>query len=126
MEYVPGAGVVQAQAPPSRVGETVDRELEVGDRPPVVTAPPVGTSGARPVVGPLETARRPQGLNGVFIEIEGRRYFSDGVAVTYDDKLFTRAGDYHGFPVYRHQGEADTVYIPLRGDAKLLTPYRAR
>jgi hypothetical protein len=101
--------------------------MEAEDRPPVVTAPPVGTSGSVPVaVGPLETARRPQGLNGVFVEIEGRRYFSDGVAVAYDENLFSRSGEYHGFPVYRQQGQADTVFIPLRGGAKLLTPYRAR
>jgi hypothetical protein len=125
MEYVPGAGM--AQAPPSRVGEIVDREMEAEDRAPVVTAPPVGTSGSVPVtVGPLETARRPQGLNGVFVEIDGRRYFSDGVAVAYDENLFSRSGEYHGFPVYRQQGQGDTVFIPLRGGAKLLTPYRAR
>lgn len=127
MEYVPGAGMVQAQAPPSRIGEVADYEVAVDDRPPVVTAPPVGTSGSRPViVGPLETARRPQGLNGVFVEIAGQRYFSDGSAVPYDEKLFTPAGDYHGFPVYRQQGQANTVFIPLRGGAKVLTPYRAR
>ena len=127
MEYVPGAGMVQAPAPPSRVGEIVDRGIEAEDRPSVVTAPPVGTSGSRPaIVGPLETARRPQGLNGVFVEIEGRRYFSDGTAVAFDEKAFIPAGEYHGFPVYRQQGQADTVFIPLRGGAKLLTPYRAR
>jgi hypothetical protein len=129
MEYVPGAGMVQAQAPPSRVGEIVDREgVETGEQPPVVAAPPIGTSGSHAgPVGPLATARRPQGLNGVFIEIASRRYFSDGPAVPFDEKLFTRVGDYHGFPVFRHSGQADTVYIPPLGGAQsLLTPYRAR
>ena len=128
MEYVPGAGMVQAQAPPSQVGEIVDRQEVDSERTPVVTAPPVGTTGIKPgPVGPLETARRPTGINGVFIELESRRYFSDGPAVPFDEKLFTRAGDYHGFAVFRQSGQADTVYIPPHaGDPKRLTPYRAR
>ena len=128
MEYVPGAGMVQAQAPPSRVGEIAEREEVDAERPPDVTVPPVGTTGFRPgPVGPLETARRPEGVNGVFIELDSRRYFSDGPAVPFDEKLFTRTGDYHGFPVFRQTGQADTVYIPpLGGTPKLLTPYRAR
>jgi hypothetical protein len=128
MEYVPGAGMVQAQAPPSRVGDIVERQEVGSERTPVVTAPPVGTTGTTPgPVGPLETARRPTGINGVFIELESRRYFSDGAAVPFDEKLFTRAGDYHGFAVFRQSGQADTVYIPSHsGDPKRLTPYRAR
>lgn len=128
MEYVPGAGMVQAQAPPSRVGDIVERQEVGSERTPVVTAPPVGTTGTTPgPVGPLETARRPTGINGVFIELESRRYFSDGAAVPFEEKLFTRAGDYHGFAVFRQSGQADTVYIPSHsGDPKRLTPYRAR
>jgi hypothetical protein len=128
LEYVPGAGMVQAQAPPSRVGEIAEREEAAAERPPVITAPPVGTTGFRPgPTGPLETARRPQGLNGVFIELDSRRYFSDGAAVPFDEKSFTRDGEYHGFPVFRQAGQADTVYIPTRAGApKVLTPYRAR
>ena len=128
LEYVPGAGMIQAPAPPSRVGEIVDRQEVDAGPAPAVTAPPVGTTGSRPgPVGPLETARRPQGINAVFIELDSRRYFSDGQAVPFDEKLFTRAGDYHGFPVFRQTGQADTVYIPPRNGApQVLTPYRAR
>ena len=48
MEYVPGAGMVQAQAPPSRVGEIVDRQEVDSERTPVVTAPRSG----RPALSP--------------------------------------------------------------------------
>jgi hypothetical protein len=129
MEYVPGAGMVQAQAPPSRVGEIANREGEFAAEPPErPTAPPIGTSGTHPgPVGPLATARRPEGINGIFVEVDSRRYFSDGRVVPFDEKLFTRAGDYHGFPVFHHKGQANTVYIPpLGGSHSLLTPYRAR
>ena len=127
IEYVPGAGMLQAQSPPSLVGEIVEREAVDAGARGTAPAPPVGTTGYRPPLGPLETARRPEGVNAVFIELGGRRYFSDGQAVTFDEKLFTRSGDYHGFPVYKHAGEADTVYIPpLAGESRILTPYRAR
>jgi len=128
LEYVPGAGMVQAQAPPSMIGEIADREgVGAAEQAPVVT-PPVGTSGSRVTPrGPLVTARRPHGLNGVFIELDSRRYFLDGPAVAFDEKLFTRAGEYHDFPVYRHPGQPDTVYIPpVGGTPTLVTPYRAR
>ena len=63
--------------------------------------------------GPLATARRPQGFNGVFIEYESQRYFSDGPAVPFDEKRFTRVGEYRGFPVYRQQRAGrGRVYIP--------------
>lgn len=128
MEYVPGAGMVQAQAPPSQVGEFVDR-IALAEIPAPVVSAPIGTAGSLASLprGPLATARRPEGLNGVFIEYGGRRYFADGPAIRYDETLFTRVGDYRGFPVYRHQGQDATVYLaPLPGAPGAVAPYRAR
>jgi hypothetical protein len=129
MEYVPGAGMVQAQGPPSWMGEAIDR-IALAD-PPVAAlgAAAVGTTGAPGVttMGPVVTARRPEGLNGVFVEYNNRRYFADGPAVPFDADVFTRVGDYHGFAVYQHKGQATTLYIPPLGGAPgLLAPYRAR
>jgi hypothetical protein len=128
MEYVPGAGMVQAPAPPSLVGTIVDRTA--GDVvPQAAAASAVGTTGAEvpAPAGPLETARRPTGVNAVFIEYESRRYFADGPAVVFDAKLFARVGEYHGFPVYRQQGQDKTLYVPpLAGRTELVAPYRAR
>lgn len=129
MEYVPGMGMVQAQAPPSRIGEAIDR-IALADVPPTASdTGAVGTTGApaATTTGPLVSARRPEGLNGVFVEYNSRRYFSDGPAVPFDADVFTRVGDYHGFAVYQHKGQATTLYIPPLGGAPgLLAPYRAR
>lgn len=129
MEYVPGAGMVQAPAPPSVTGvEFAGAAQSVPAEIPAPAAPAVGTTGA-PVTppGPLMTAQRPQGLNGVFIEYENRRYFADGPAVAFEETLFTRVGDYHGFPVYQQRGQEKTLYLPpLPGTPSVLAPYRAR
>jgi hypothetical protein len=128
LEYAPGSGMVQAPAPPSQLGEAVDR-IALAEIPPQVAAPPaIGTTGVQPLLppGPLATARRPQGLNGVFIEYQNQRYFSDGPAVRFDEK-FVRVGDYRGFPVYEQSGHEKTVYIAaLAGTPGVVAPYRTR
>lgn len=129
-EIVPGAGMVQAPAPPSQVGTVVDREAtQLAQQMPAATVLPIGTTSA-PVIsprGPLATARRPQGLNGVFIEYGSRRYFANGRAISFDEKLFTRVGEYRGFPVYQRRGEEATLYLPpLSGASIIVAPYRAR
>ena len=127
MEFVPGAGMVQAAVPPSQIGATEDR-IALAEYAP--SAPPaVGTTGTEPAVsaGPLTSARRPEGLNGVFIEFNSARYFADGPAVPFDTATFSRVGEYRGFPVYRQQGQDKTLYLPpVAGATVLVTPYRMR
>ena len=129
MEYVPGAGMIQAPAPPSQLGAIVDRTpVEPTDQPQGATSS-VGTAGgeSRVPLGLLATAKRPEGLNGVFVEYNNQRYFSDGPARDFDAKSFTRIGEYHGFPVYRRQGETNAIYIPpLAGPPAIVAPYRTR
>jgi hypothetical protein len=129
LEYVPGAGMVQAPAPPALTGAIVESPESAQQSAPAVVTSPIGTTGSTVVLplGPLATARRPEGLNGVFIQYDNRRYFADGRAVPFDDKDFTRVGDYHGFPVYQHRGQDKTLYIPpLAGAPALVVPYRMR
>lgn len=119
---------VQAAAPPSYAGEAPDR-IALAEVGTAVATPAVGTTGVdpAPMVGPLTTARRPEGLNGVYVEFGRRRYFADGPAVPFDAQVFTRIGEYHGFPVYRHRGQETTVYIPsLAGERTVVAPYRVR
>jgi hypothetical protein len=86
------------------------------------TTPPEEVEPAR-----IQTLRRPQGLNGVYIEYDGRTWFSDGPAVEYSPNQFIRVGDYHGFPVYREPGGRRRVYIALFKDTPgLIAPYRLR
>jgi hypothetical protein len=129
MEYVPGAGMVQAPAPPSQLGAIVDRTpIESTGRYEATTGS-VAVAGGEPrvPVGPLVTAKRPEGLNGVFVEFNDRRYFSDGPAVEFSAQSFTRIGDYHGFQVYRRGEEQNTIYIPpLAGPPSILARYSTR
>lgn len=133
----------QAAAPPSRVATSIgDTSRELTDATPgtgeTVTAPaptPVGTAGRDVAVrapspapaGPLRTARRPQGLNGVFVNFDNRRWFSSGPAVEFSSARFVRVGEYEGFPVYAEPGNAGTIYVDsTAGDRGFLTPYSVR
>jgi hypothetical protein len=112
MEFVPGAGMVQAQAPPSQVGEAVDR-IALAEIPQTPASALVGTTGA--------------GLNTIYIVYGTQRFYADGPAVEFDEKVFTRIGEYHGVSVYRHKGQDRTVYLsPRGGKTEVVAPYRAR
>ncbi len=88
---------------------------------------PVGTSGRVTVVTPaprVSTLNPPTGLNGLWINFDGRRWFSAGKAIDYDAASLTRIGTYHGWNVYTRNGDASIIYVPAVPSK--LTPYRAR
>ena len=135
----------QAAAPPTRmaisIGDTSRELTEVtpgtAQRYAAAAAPQntVGTLGneaAAPAVVPLiplpmQTALRPKGLNGVFIDFDNRRWFNSGPAVEFSSSRFTRSGDYHGFAVYSEAGKSDTIYVALTSTSTdLVTPYSIR
>jgi hypothetical protein len=70
----------------------------------------------------LQTARKPVGTAGIWIEFEGRRWEHRGEAIVLDSARFVRVGDYDGFPVYADPHTPYLVYLPVRG--KLVTPFR--
>jgi hypothetical protein len=75
----------------------------------------------------LETARRPAGLNDVFLQYGNTRWFRAGRTVEFSPGRFEQIGEYHGFPVYAERGRRDVIYIPaIAGEAGLLTPYTQR
>jgi hypothetical protein len=118
-----------ATAPESALG-TGEAPEAVGTRGSLArsrsTEPSPG-SYAAPPRGALRTARRPVGLNGVFIAFEGTRWFAAGPAIELEADKFSRTGDYAGFPVYRRQGEEGVVYVPVTPDAPgLVVPYSTR
>ena len=95
------------------------------EAPPTLnpTAPPstVGTSGRTPVSAPVSTRARPlasvvppTGLNGIWISYDGQRWFAKGKAIELNDTetAFREVGSYHGFPVYRREGDESTIYVP--------------
>lgn len=114
---VPEAAIGQAGAPPTHA-----RAYDVAPLEPetvLTPAPPIaealsGTAGrAVTTHAPraAASAQRPKGINGVWVEYEGRRWFSAGPAQLIDDE-FKQAGTYHGFPVYTRRGMPRTIYIP--------------
>lgn len=114
----PLPAVAGAQAPAS------DLFRQVAD----ASAPqPVGTSGrvtAAPAPGGVSTLNPPTGLNGLWINFDGRRWFSAGKAIGYDAATLTRVGTYHGWNVYTRNGDRTTIYIPAVPGK--LSPYKVR
>lgn len=128
LDYAPGVGMVQAAAPPLQYGVYLDR-TEAGVGSGMTGSPAVGTAGGEALEprGPVVTARRPEGVNGVYVEYGGLRYFADGPSVGFNPARFTRVGEYHGFPVYQQKGREKTLYLPAtKGAEQTLVPYRAR
>jgi hypothetical protein len=104
--------------------------------------PVVGTSGAivpapastpatledlpRPARTYMESARRPDATNGVWLEFRGARYYADGAAVAFDASRFTPVGDYRGFAVFQAKhGRADEIWVAIVKDGPL-APYTKR
>lgn len=100
---------------------------------PETLPPPVGTSGtvlmapSAPVRTRLQTVQRPVGLNAVFIEFDGTRWFAAGPAVEFSAQRFTPAGEHRGYTVYREGDRSDVIYLSLLpGSPGLVAPYKKR
>jgi len=74
----------------------------------------------------IETIPRPgaSAANGIWIEFDGARWYSDGAAVSYSPERFSPAGDYRGFSVYRGKAiAADEIWVEVVVGGPL-APYR--
>ena len=79
---------------------------------------------ARPARTGIESIPGPRANNGVWLEFEGVRYYSAGVAVTYAPDRFEQIGDHRGFPVYRDlNGPAGEIFVAAVKNGPL-APYR--
>lgn len=88
---------------------------------PASSAGATATSGRVTTVSNVATAARPQGINGAWLDYDGRRWVSAGKAVNLDTS-FAEIGSYKGSPVYRRLGDRLTIYVPmLRG---LVAPFK--
>jgi hypothetical protein len=91
-----------------------------------------GTTGLAPAVppvapAPLQSARLPEGLNAVFVDYDGRRWFAAGHVVGFDAVRFHEIGGYQGFTVFAERGHPGVIYVPVvDGPPGLVTPYRLR
>jgi hypothetical protein len=124
--------VVQAAAPP-----TFARAYDLGSPPaPAATSGYTGPAAApnsavatagRSVVTttnrPVATAIPPRGVNGIWIDYEGRHWVATGKAIELTPSL-KYVGSYRGFPVYARAGDRSTIFIP--STAGLVVPYSPR
>jgi hypothetical protein len=128
----PYTGLLQAPSPPTGVpvGTTGFIPTEPAPEPPAAAPEPVGTTGPvllSPARTRIQTAQRPVGLNTVFVEFQGTRWFSAGPAVEYSADRFTPIGEHRGFPVYQQKGQPGVIYLALLpGTPGLVGPYRSR
>jgi hypothetical protein len=75
----------------------------------------------------IQTVQRPVGLNAVFVEFQGTRWFSAGSAVEYSPDRFTPIGEHRGFTVYQQTGQPGVIYMALLpGTPGLVAPYKSR
>lgn len=77
---------------------------------------PVGTSGRTSIspVRPVTTVLPPTGLNAIWVEFDGRRWYGTGKSIAYDPSRLNEVGSYHGWTVYalKSDHEGETIYIP--------------
>lgn len=130
---------IQAPAPPTGVpvgtfGAPLPPAPTVATAPlPEPVPPPLGTTGtigmssSVPARTRVETVQRPVGLNNVFVQFDGARWFAAGPAVEFSSERFSVAGDHQGFTVYRERDRSDMIYLSLLpGSPGLVAPYKKR
>jgi hypothetical protein len=94
----------------------------------------VGTSGRTAALGAeasakaappaITTLNPPTGINAIWVNYDGRRWFLAGKAIDYDAATLAEVGTYHGWSVYTRTGNPSTIYIPTNPGR--LAPYTAR
>ena len=73
----------------------------------------------------IQTVQRPVGINAVFIQFQGARWYAAGPAVEFSADRFTRIGEHRGFNVFEERGKPGTIYLSLlNGGAGLIAPYK--
>src|SRR5262249_46924568 len=83
-----------------------------------------GTPGAP--VGPrrtVPTGAPATGVNAVWVNFGGRRWYARGKAIDYDPAVLEEVGTYHGWAVYKRKGDPSVIYIP--SNSGRLAPYAA-
>jgi hypothetical protein len=94
---------------------------------PRESAPEPAIDRATPPPARVAAIRPPRATDGVWLEFQGRRWYSDGEAVSYSPDRFIPVGDYHGFPVYRDNTgkQGNVIWVSSVQDGPL-APYVRR
>jgi hypothetical protein len=131
------AAQIDRQAPGAAV---MARPYDVGSAPQPAAgtanaAQPVGTTGrvtsasstssrSLALPGRIDSVVPPRGVNGIWVNYNGQRWFESGMARPFDDRTFTAVGTYNGFTVYERNGQPSTIYI--ESTPGRLAPYKRR
>jgi hypothetical protein len=91
---------------------------------PATSGEPPAIEGARPRHTIVESIPAPRMNRGIWLEFDGKRWYSAGAAVPYSADRFRPVGDYRGFPVYREKAKkSDEIFVAAVKDGPL-TPYK--
>ena len=82
---------------------------------------PAATTGMRTRIGPT-----PRGINAVFVEFKGQRWYLAGDAVALDPSTMTEVGRRGSFPVYSESASSARIYIPVSSGSVMVMPYTLR
>ena len=81
-------------------------------------------TGSRAAAAHGHHARAAGAANGVWLEFNGARWYSDGPAASFSPDRFEPVGEYHGFPVYRDKiSGSDDIWVSVVKDGPL-APYK--
>jgi hypothetical protein len=115
----------QAPAPPVNAPVVIVPDAA----PPAAPAESaVGTAGREPYQ-PAHTriGGRPTGLNAIFVEFQGRRWYSSGHNTEIDPALMERIGEYRGFDVWRPKNAAQgRIVISTTRGGSIGVPYSTK
>jgi hypothetical protein len=111
------SSVAAIENPASLIGRTVEPAEEV--RAVATTGQPVET---RPQPSHVRIGDRPSGLNAIFIELDGSRWYSTGEIIEVDPANMTKTADYYGFPVWRAQ-DRGRIFVATSKTGTLAVPY---
>ena len=101
---------LQSPGPPTSLAGTTD------------TVPlPTATGGTRTRIGPP-----PRGINAVFVDFSGQRWYLAGEAVPLDRSTMTEVGRRGTFPVYAESASSPRIYIPVTSGSVMVMPYSLR
>ena len=108
--------IVSGEAAIATGGSSVPRAASDSD----TVVPSVQRRPGRTVITPVENGV----TNGVWLEFDGRRWYSNGPAVSFSPDRFEPVGEYRGFPVYRDKAAGrGEIWVSVVKDGPL-APYR--
>jgi len=103
---------------------SMSEPMAVGTSGRVDIAPGLGAEVAKAPRRTVSTLIPPAGVNGIWVDYGGRRWFLAGKAIDYDAATLAEVGTYHGWSVYTRNGDRSTIYIPTTPGR--LAPYTTR